>query len=179
VRHCFIYTLINRVPQCQNMSRKLINVLNLTLLNVYNCLLWNSLRIPSTKNCHYYCHFANYCCDFLKVQWLHFTGVVDKVIIAYFHFFKILHTKNYITPPHRRGVLSNTAIRPSIRMSIPALGVQLPWAIGTLAACSLATCGLRIRPRTDVDPPRVELPRAEGISSCRPRCDNLLKSVHF
>ena len=39
---------------------------------------------------------------------------------------------------------------------------QLPWAIGTLAACSLAMCGLRTRPRTDVDPPRVELPSAAG-----------------
>ena len=30
-------------------------------------------------------------------------------------------------------------------------------------------CGLRTRPRTDVDPPRVELPSAGGISSLRPR----------
>ena len=35
-------------------------------------------------------------------------------------------------------------------------------------------CGLRTRPRTDVDPPRVELPSAGGISSRRPRGDNLL-----
>jgi len=38
-----------------------------------------------------------------------------------------------------------------------ALGAQLPWAIGTLAACSLAKCGLQT---ADVDPPRVELPSA-------------------
>jgi len=37
-----------------------------------------------------------------------------------------------------------------------------PQAIGTLAACSLAMCGLRTRPRTDVDPPRVELPSSGG-----------------
>jgi len=34
--------------------------------------------------------------------------------------------------------------------------------MGTLAACSLAMRGLRTRPRTDVDPPRVELPSAGG-----------------
>jgi len=35
------------------------------------------------------------------------------------------------------------------------------------------TRGLRTRPRTDVDPPRVELPSAAGgISSHRPRGDN-------
>jgi len=35
-------------------------------------------------------------------------------------------------------------------------------------------CGLRTRPRTDVDPPRVELPSADDISSRRPRNDNWL-----
>ena len=38
-------------------------------------------------------------------------------------------------------------------------------------------CGLRTRPRTDVDPLRVELPSAGGISSRRPRGDNLLIST--
>ena len=42
---------------------------------------------------------ANYLCEFLKVQWLHFTCVVDKVIVAYFQFFRILHTKNYRSWP--------------------------------------------------------------------------------
>ena len=38
-------------------------------------------------------------------------------------------------------------------------------------------CGLRTRPRTDVDPPRVELPSAAGGISCRrPRADNSLLS---
>ena len=45
----------------------------------------------------------------------------------------------------------------------------------TLAACSLAMCGLRTRPRTDVDPPRVELPSWGGISSRRPRGDTLFR----
>ena len=62
----------------------------------------------------------------------------------------------------------------SVCLSVPAaIGAQLPWAIGTLAACSLAVCGLRTRPRTDVDPPQVELPSAGGISSRRLRGDNL------
>jgi len=53
---------------------------------------------------------------------------------------------------------------PFVRLSVclshgaVALGAQLLYAIGTLAACSLATCGLRTRPWTYVDPPRVELP---------------------
>jgi len=34
-------------------------------------------------------------------------------------------------------------------------------------------CGLRTRPRTDVDPPRVELPSAGGTSSRRLRGDSL------
>jgi len=70
---------------------------------------------------------------------------------------------------------------PSVYLSVclshgtAAIGAQLPWAIGTLAACSLAMCGLRTRPWTDVDPPpRVELSSARGISSRRPRGDNLL-----
>jgi len=46
--------------------------------------------------------------------------------------------------------------------------------IGTLAACSIAMCGLRTRSRTVVDPPRVELP-----SSRRPRGDKLLSRPLF
>ena len=56
----------------------------------------------------------------------------------------------------------------AIRLSVPALGAQLSWAIGTLAACSLAMCGLRTRPRTDVDPPRVELPSAGAYRLAAP-----------
>jgi len=51
---------------------------------------------------------------------------------------------------------------------------QLPQAIDTLAACSLAMSGRRTRPLTDVDPLRVELPSAGDISSRRPRGDILL-----
>ena len=40
-------------------------------------------------------------------------------------------------------------------------------------------CGLRTRPRTDVDPPRVELPSAGGILSHRPWGDNLVVFVCF
>jgi len=79
--------------------------------------------------------------------------------------------------------LRDTAIRPSVRLSAPALGAQLPWAIGTLAACSLAMCGLRTRPQTDVDPPRVELPSAVGgISSRRlwgNNCFNYVMILHY
>jgi len=91
----------------------------------------------------------------------------------------------YDDPP-RMGALSDTAICPSAPLSVclshgaAALGAQLPYAMGTLAARQLnhrrssEMCGLRTRPRTDVDPPRVELPLVEGISSRRPRGDKLL-----
>ena len=46
-----------------------------------------------------------------------------------------------------------------------------------MAACSLATCGLRTRPRTVVDPPRVELPSARAYRLAAPRGDNLLQYV--
>ena len=42
-----------------------------------------------------------------------------------------------------------------------------------------AMCGLRTRPRTDVDPPPVELQSTGGISSRRPRGDNLVKLWFF
>jgi len=80
----------------------------------------------------------------------------------------------YYICPRRRGALSDNPIRPSV---CPSLGYS------TLAAWRSClgyrhwlpaagrppeTCGLRTRPRTDVDPPRVELPSAGGISSRRP-----------
>ena len=74
-----------------------------------------------------------------------------------------------VVMPRRRGALRDTAIRPFVGLSV----CPVAQAIGTLAACRLAMCKLRTRPRTDVDPPRVELPSAEGISSRRPRGDNL------
>jgi len=72
--------------------------------------------------------------------------------------------------PRLTGVLSNTAVRTSV---CPM--AQLSQAMGTLVACSVAMCGLRTRPRTNVDPPRVKLPSAGGISSRRSRGDNLYR----
>jgi len=74
------------------------------------------------------------------------------------------------------GALSDTTIRPSV---CPM--AQLPYRHAgclQLSHCRpTEVCGLRTRPRTDVDPPRVELPSAGGISSRRPRGDNLLRSI--
>ena len=81
----------------------------------------------------------------------------------------------------RRGALNDTAIRPSVPWrSCPRRAA----AVGSTHAGCLqlnqrrppVTCRLRTRPRTDVDPPRIELPSAagEGISSRRSRGDNLL-----
>ena len=54
---------------------------------------------------------------------------------------------------------------PSVHLSQPRL-----WAHWLPSASRPPeTCGLRTRPRTDVDPPRVDLPSAGGISSRRPR----------
>ena len=58
-----------------------------------------------------------------------------------------------------------------------ALGAQLPKDIGTLAACSLAMCGLRTRPRTDVDPPRVELPSPGAYRLAAPGTITCLKQM--
>ena len=44
--------------------------------------------------------------------------------------------------------------------------------IGKLAACSSAMCGRRTHPRTDVDPPRVELPSAGAYRLAVPGGDN-------
>ena len=66
------------------------------------------------------------------------------------------------------GASSDTAICLSVCLSIPAIDAQLSWAIGTQTACSLAMCGLRTRPRTDVDPPRVELPSAGAYRLAAP-----------
>jgi len=83
--------------------------------------------------------------------------IVIGVVIGSFQFV----ANSLICPPRAVGVaLCDTAIRPFVRLSVPALGAQLPYAIGTLAACSSAVRGVRTRPRTDVDPPRVELPSA-------------------
>jgi len=90
-------TLINRIPHCQNMSTNLINSLDLMFAPISNPLLWNLHRISCTNNYYYY-HFGtcnNYLCEFFKVQWLHFTGVVDKVLIAHVKFCRILYAKNY------------------------------------------------------------------------------------
>ena len=64
-------------------------------------------------------------------------------------------------PPYGGRALSDTTIRTPVCLSHGAADE----AIGTLAACSLATarrppqmCGLRTRLRTDVDPPRFLLP---------------------
>jgi len=66
--------------------------------------------------------------------------------------------------PRRRGIkrYGDPSVCVSVCLSHGAAAVraQRPSVIGTLAACSLAMCGLRTRPRTDVDPPPVELPSA-------------------
>ena len=43
---------------------------------------------------------ANCICEFLKVHWLHFTDVVDKVIIAYFQFFQDSMYQNVLKSVH-------------------------------------------------------------------------------
>ena len=67
-----------------------------TSVQVYNPLLQNLLWIPCTKIIIItLVTWNNFLCEFLKVQWQRFTGVVNKVIISYVNFFRILCTKNY------------------------------------------------------------------------------------
>jgi len=86
--HCSVNdTLFSRIPRCQNMFTKLIDVLDLMLVQVYNPLLWNLLRNSCTKNNHY-CHFGymqNY-------SFSRYSGYISQVwwtelIVTYFKFF--------------------------------------------------------------------------------------------
>jgi len=85
------------------------------------------------------------------------------------------HQRRYDETSHspRRSLaaLSDIAVRPSVCPS-PRRTAARDLSC-TLAACSLAMCGLRTRPRTNVDPPRVELPSAGHIVSPPPRGDTL------
>ena len=81
---------------------------------------------------------------------------------------------NCYAPPDVGGIkrYCDPSVRPSVRLSVcPSLGYSTLVAWRTClgyrhADCLL--CGLRTHPRTDVDPPRVELPYRRGISSRRP-----------
>jgi len=53
--HCSVSdVLISRILRCKNVSTKLINVLDLTFVPIFNPLWRNLLRIPCTKNYYYY-----------------------------------------------------------------------------------------------------------------------------
>jgi len=73
----------------------------------------------------------------------------------------------YYFPPRRRG---HQAIPRSVRLSVPwrSCPRRAAAAIGTQAACSSATRGLRTRPRTDVDRPQVEVPSAVAYRLAAP-----------
>jgi len=84
--------------------------------------------------------------------------------------------------------MGHSAILRSVRLSVPGLScLRCAAALGYRHAgsnsltntgpASRDVCGLRTRPRTDVDPPRVELPSGgKGQIVSRPRGDNLLQS---
>jgi len=78
--------------------------------------------------------------------------------------------------PRRTGALCDTAIRPSVP-GRSCLRRAAALALGYSHRRTPEICGLRTRPRTDVDPTRVELPSAGGISSRRPRGDNLFHTT--
>jgi len=66
-----------------------------------------------------------------------------NIIVHYYE------TDYIIMPPPYGG---RYAIPRSVRLSL-CPSPRRAAAVGTLASCSLAMCGLRTRPRTDVDPP--------------------------
>jgi len=83
-------------------------------------------------------------------------------------------TVSYLGPNarHRQGGISDTAIRPSVRVSVPGRnGPRRAAALGYSHRRPPEMCGLRTRPRKDVDPPRVDPASAGGMSSRRPRGD--------
>ena len=79
----------------------------------------------------------------------------------------------------------DTSVCPSVCLSQPRLklagcvaqllGLSARWL--PAAGQTPQMCGQPTRPRTDVDPPRVELPSTGGISSRRHRGDNMLVFV--
>ena len=71
-------------------------------------------------------------------------------------------------PKPNGGILEQRDPSVCLSHGAAAIGAQLPQPIGTLAACSLAMCGLWTSPRTDVDPPRVELPSAGAYRFAAP-----------
>jgi len=57
--HCSINDmLISRIPRCLNVFTKLISILDLTFVQVYDPLLQKLISIPCAKNYHYYYHFG-------------------------------------------------------------------------------------------------------------------------
>ena len=83
------------------------------------------------------------------------------------------HSTVLIIMPRCRGDLSDTAIRPSVCLSrgAAALGYRLSHRRPP------EMCGLRTRPRTDVDPSRVELPSAGEYRLAAPRAITCLYKV--
>ena len=69
--HCSIISII-RIPRWQNMFTELINVLDLTFIQVYNPLLWNLLRTPWTLYCHCYYQFG-----YMQITFQSFQGTVS------------------------------------------------------------------------------------------------------
>ena len=75
--HCSIISII-RIPRWQNMFTELINVLDLTFIQVYNPLLWNLLRTPNLilslllsiwLHANYLSEFSRYSKYILQVWW--------------------------------------------------------------------------------------------------------------
>ena len=76
--------------------------------------------------------------------------------------------------PPLQGALSDTAIRPSLYLSVCLSQPRLQARWLPAAGRPPEMCGLRTRPRTDVDPPRVELPSTAGGGHIVSAGDNLL-----
>ena len=89
------------------------------------------------------------------------TGTGCEVVMFYGCIF-------FLYPRHRR-VLSNTAICLSVFLShgAAALGYRHVGCLQLSHRRPSEMCGLRTRPPTDVDPPRVELPSAAGGGAYR------------
>jgi len=77
--------------------------------------------------------------------------------------YRRLQVLYFLCPAVGTRALSNTAIRPAVCPSCPRRAAALGYRHAGCLQCSSAMCGLRTRPRTDVDPPRVELPSAAHI----------------
>ena len=119
-------------------------------------------------------HLQAACCGGVRAAG---RSYATTIIILNLHKILTLRTDTIIMPPPYSG---HSGIAQSVRLTVPwrsCLGYTHAGCLQLSHRRPPEMCGLRTRPRTDVDPPRFLPPsNCEGISSCRARGDTLFKT---